>query len=146
MALTIQKVQGSRIMLGPDLQEDSVLLIPGTSDYPTQGSGGYPITPIMVGFKKVQQAWVTAANPAALGYVPFVNFYIQQLGFSASPGMGESGYPTGVASGFPSGWTASTAFGFILQVSTTGAPEPLVEVTTGYNFSGCIWQVTIRGF
>jgi hypothetical protein len=128
MALTAPypKVQGSRFLLGPELQAVTVLIIPGTSDYTTNG---YVITAINAGFKAIQQAIITGGNatayPAAAARWAVPVFPETQMG-AASTGDGFTGYSQ-----------------FLLKVivSSTGA-----ESGNGDNLTGYIWQVMIIGY
>ena len=122
------KVQGSRFLLGPDLQGETILIIPGTSDYTTNG---YVITAVEAGLKMIQQAIVTGGNAtayaaaAATWAIPV--FPETQLNSAATlPGSGFTGYSQ-----------------FLLKViiSSTGA-----EVGNGGNLTGYVWQVMILGY
>lgn len=115
-------IQGSRIFHGPDLQEDSFLIVPGTSDYVTNG---YVITAIAARMLKIQRAWVSAFNATATGYTPQCVFPIAQMGAVAG-GAGFTGY---------------SQFLFKLLVVTTG-----VEVANGANLTGAVWAVTVLGY
>lgn len=117
-----QIVQGSRVLLGIDLQQATFLIIPGTSDYPT---GGYVLTNIMLGLKNIQTAWVSGANASAIaswGAQPIFSF--AQLGPTASPGAGFTGY---------------SQFLLYVYVLNGGAQN-------SSNLAGAIWQVTVQGY
>ena len=117
-----QIVQGSRVALGIDLQQASFLIIPGSSDYVT---GGYVLTAQMLTFKGIQSAWVSGANATAIaGWVAVPVFAFAQLGLSASPGAGFTGY---------------SQFLLYVYVVTTGAQNSA-------NLAGAIWQLTVQGY
>src|ERR1035441_437655 len=85
-------VQGSRVLLGIDLQEETFLIVPGTSDYVTNG---YPITAAQCRLKSIQQAWVSGGNatafPANSGWYAVTVFALTQMGAVAA-GAGFTGY------------------------------------------------------
>lgn len=118
----LPSIQESRIYHGPGLQEDSFLIVPGVSDYVTNG---YAITALQCRMSKVQRAWVSALNATASGYVPQCVFPIVQIG-AVQGGAGFSGY---------------AQFLFKLLVVTTG-----VEVANGANLTGAVWAVTVVGY
>jgi len=116
-------VQGARVLLGPDLQQDTFLIVPGTSDYVT---GGYAITNIACRLKNIQTAWVSGANATAVATwnaVPV--FAIAQIG-GVSTGAGFTGY---------------SQFLFYVYVLSTGS-----QAGSGANLTGAIWQVTVQGY
>jgi hypothetical protein len=126
MALTspLPSVQGSRFLLNVDLQGDTKLIVPGTSDYVT---GGYAITAAATGFSKVQQAWVTGGNSTA---------------FPASGGWyAECVFPIAQLTTSNAGFTGYSQFLFKVYVASTG-----VELASGGNLTGAIWQVLILGY
>jgi hypothetical protein len=123
MALTIVGVQQARQNLS-DVYQDTYLLIPGTSDYVT---GGYVVTSITLsGAKLIQTVWVSGTNatasPASGGWYGVPVLAIAQVG---TGGPGATGY---------------TQFLFKVYVASTG-----VELASGGNLTGAIWQVTIQG-
>jgi hypothetical protein len=120
MALSVVKVQDSRAEYSVGLQQESFLLIPGTSDYVT---GGYPVTTTLTGFKNIQLASIDGENATALGWDAYCVFPLAQVG-TGGPGFG--GY---------------LQFLFYLAVVTTG-----VQAANGANISGAIWVVTIQGY
>ena len=126
LANPLPGVQGSRYLLGVDLQVDTKLIVPGTSDYVT---GGYAVTAIACGFKLLQQAIVTGGNstafPANTGWYAVCVFPFVQIG-GVSTGAGVSGY---------------SQFLFKVYVASTG-----VEVASGVSLAGNIWQVMIFGY
>jgi hypothetical protein len=126
MALTtpLPEVQGSRIMQGIDLQQATFLIIPGTSDYVT---GGYVITAAACRLKNIQYADITGCNTTAQGYTVLPTFPLAQL----SEPAGTAGY----------GFTGYSQFLFYLAVITTG-----VQVASGFNLTGTIWQITVMGY
>ena len=125
MALTYPypEVQGSRFYLGPDQQGKTILVIPGSADYPTNG---YPITAIELGFKLVQSAIVTGGNvtayPASAGWYAVPVFAETQL---ATANQGFSGY---------------SQFLLKVYVASTG-----VELAGSGQLTGAIWQVLVLG-
>ena len=123
MALTITKVQDSRTNMSVGLVQETWLLAPGTSDYVTNG---YPVTAIATTLYKIQSADVNGQNAAALGWNAYCVFPIAQIASGVNIGQGESGY---------------AQFLFALFVITTG-----VQLGSGGNASGAIWQVTIQGY
>jgi hypothetical protein len=124
MALSIVKVQGSRAVLGPDLQQESILAIPGTSDYVTNG---YVITTTLTSFLKIQTAWVSGSNatfsPANSGWYAECVFPLAQVG---TGGPGFTGY---------------AQFLLKVYVASTG-----VELANGGNLTGSIIQLTLQGY
>lgn len=126
LATPLPGVQGSRVLLGIDLQMDTKLIVPGTSDYVT---GGYAITAIQCGFKLLQQAWVTGGNAAAFpansGWYVECVFPFVQIGGVAT-GSGVSGY---------------SQFLFKVYVASTG-----VELGAGLSLAGNVWQVILLGY
>lgn len=126
-------VQGSRFLLGPDKQAETILIVPGTSDYTTLG---YVITAFYARLKMVQAAIVTGGNttvypntPASTGYYAVPVFPMTQLGTTASPGYGFTGYSQ-----------------FLLKVYHAGGANIGVEVVNGYNLTGASWQVLVIGY
>jgi len=125
----LPKVQGSKFFLGPDLQGETLLVSSLTTDnYPT---GGYVITAAACGLKMVQQAFVVGGNatayPANTGWYAFTVFPETQLGLTASPGSGFTGY---------------SQFLLKVYVASTG-----VEVASNSSsLVGCIWQVLVLGY
>ncbi len=116
-------VQGSRVLLGPDLQQESFLIVPGTSDYVT---GGYAITNIACRLKNIQSAWVSGANATAVAtWVGEPVFAFAQIG-AAATGAGFTGY---------------SQFLFYVWVLSTQA-----QAGSGANLTGAIWQVTVQGY
>src|SRR5271166_835294 len=99
MALSIVRVQDSRSPVTVGIQQESFLLIPGTSDYVTNG---YVITAAAVGFKNVQLVSIDGTNATGLAWNPYAVFALAQVG-TGGPGFG--GY---------------TQFLFALFVITTG--------------------------
>lgn len=116
-------VQGARVLLGPDLQQDTFLIVPGTSDYVT---GGYAITNIACRLKNIQSAWVSGANATAVAtWVGEPVFAFAQIGATAT-GAGFTGY---------------SQFLFYVWVLSTQA-----QAGSGANLTGAIWQVTVQGY
>ncbi len=116
-------VQGARVLLGPDLQQDTFLIVPGTSDYVT---GGYAITNIACRLKNIQSAWVSGANATAVAtWVGEPVFAFAQIG-AAATGAGFTGY---------------SQFLFYVWVLSTQA-----QAGSGANLTGAIWQVTVQGY
>jgi hypothetical protein len=128
MALTVPypKVQGSKAYLGPDLQMETVLIIPGTSDYTTNG---YIVTAVECGFKMIQSAIVSGGNVTAYPTNPTVTRY-------AFPVFPESQLATS-----SQGFTGYSQFLLKVYVGSTGAEAAALANLTGY-----IWQVTIIGY
>jgi hypothetical protein len=126
LANPLPGVQGSRYLIGIDLQVDTKLIVPGVSDYVT---GGYAITALATGFKNIQQAIITGGNstafPANSGWYAECVFPIAQIG-GVSTGAGFTGY---------------SQFLFKVYVASTG-----VELASGGNLTGAIWQVMIFGY
>lgn len=120
MALTITSVQGSRVDLGIDLQEDTKLLSPGTSDYVT---GGYVLSSALLGFKAIQQVIITGANATAIAT------------WAAQPVAALATLTGGGA------FTSYSQFLFYVYVLSTGA-----QAASGANLTGAIWQITVRGY
>jgi hypothetical protein len=118
----IPGVQGARLYLGPDLQEDTFLIVPGTSDYVT---GGYVLSNTALRMKNIQQAFVTGANATAQTWGVIPTLAIAQLG-GVSTGAGFTGYSQVL---------------FYVYVLATGA-----QVGSGGNLTGAIWQLTVRGY
>ncbi len=119
----LPEVQGSRVLLGPDLQQDTFLIVPGTSDYVT---GGYAITNIACRLKNIQSAWVSGANATAVAtWVGEPVFAFAQIG-AAATGAGFTGY---------------SQFLFYVWVLSTQA-----QAGSGANLTGAIWQVTVQGY
>jgi hypothetical protein len=124
MALSIVRVQDSRLDSGVGLIQESFLLIPGSSDYVT---GGYPVTATALGFKLIQSGDVngqnaTAATPTT-GWNPYLVFPLAQVG---AGGLGFSGY---------------SQFLFQLLVIGTGA-----QPGSGAPINGALWVVTVQGY
>lgn len=119
ITLPLPGVQGARYYLGPDLQADTKLVVPGTSDYTT---GGYVITAVECGFKLIQSAVVVEQNAAATGWYALPVFAIAQLSTSNA---GFSGY---------------SQFLLKLLIVTTG-----VEPTANSNITGT-WALEIKGY
>lgn len=116
-------IQGSRVVFGPDLQQETVLIVPGVSDYVT---GGYPITSIMCRMKNVQTAWLSGANATAVAtWDAQPIFAIAQIGAVAG-GAGFTGY---------------SQFLLLVVVQATG-----LQAANGANLTGAIWQVTVQGY
>lgn len=126
MALTtpLPEVQGSRQLIGPDLQAASYLIIPGVSDYVT---GGYVITAAGCRLKNIQLASIDGNNATALGWNAYCVFSLAQLTEPA----GTAGY----------GFSGYSQFLFYLAVVTTG-----VQAGAGSNITGAIWTVTVQGY
>lgn len=115
-------VQGSRIVYGPELQQETFLIVPGTSDYVT---GGYVITAAQCRLLKIQYADTSGMNATASGFTPVPVFAFVQIGAVAT-GAGFTGY---------------SQFLFKVLVVTTG-----VEVGNGANLAGCVWQLQVGGY
>lgn len=115
-------VQGSRLLLGAELQQETFLIVPGVADYPTNG---YVITNIACRLRNIQQADIQGMNAAASLYSPLCIFALAQIG-AVVGGAGFTGY---------------AQFLFKLLVATTG-----VEVANGTNLSGAIWAVNVVGY
>lgn len=130
MALTTPypRVQGSRFMFGAELQAETFLIVPGTSDYTTLG---YVITAAYCGFKLIQQAIVTGGNVTAYPNRTTVTWY-------AFPVFPESQLLT---SG--NGFTGYSQF--LLKVYVGGGGSIGTEVSVGGNLTGNIWQVMVIG-
>lgn len=124
MALTVNSVQGSRVVLGPDLQQETRLLVPGTSDYVTNG---YVVTAALCGLLKIQTAWVSGTNatfsPATGGWYAECVFALAQLATSNA------------------GFTGYSQFLLKVYVASTG-----VELASGGNLTGSLIQVTVQGY
>src|ERR1700690_145857 len=122
----LPSVQGSRLLLGIDLQQDTFLIVPGTSDYVT---AGYVITNTACRMKNIQSAWISGSNatasPASGGWYGLIVFALAQIG-GVSTGQGFTGY---------------SQFLFKVMVASTG-----VELGAGGNLAGAIWQVTVQGY
>lgn len=115
-------VQGSRILHGVELQQETFLIVPGANDYVTNG---YPITAAQCRLKNIQQAFVSGQNAASTGFDAFCVFALAQMG-AVQAGVGFTGY---------------AQFLFKVLVVTTG-----VEVANGGQLSGSIWEVTVLGY
>jgi hypothetical protein len=128
MALTTPypKVQGSKFLLGPSMQGETILIVPAVAaDY---AAGGYVITALECGLSLIQQAIVTGGNatayPASAGWYPEIVFPETQLLTSSE------------------GFTGYSQFLFKVYVAATGvelAPAPAVSL------NGAVWQVTVIG-
>jgi len=126
----IPAVQGSRLVLGPGLWEDTFLIVPGTSDYVT---GGYVISALALrslSTNGIMCAWISGQNSTAAGYVPQVTLALAQMG-AVSTGAGFEGYSQLKFQVFNSPAAAGIA--------------PLTEAAAGFNFAGAIWLLTVRG-
>jgi len=114
-------------MLGSELQVESFLIVPGTSDYTTLG---YVITALYCGFKMVQGAVVTGGNatayPSTAGWYAFPVFPESQL---LTSGSGFSGYSQ-----------------FLLKVYVAQGASIGQEAGSGANLTGNIWQVMVIGY
>lgn len=140
----IPSVQGARLYLGPDSSaiEDTFIINPGLSDYPT---GGYIITNIQLRLKLISFAWITGFNQEGAGYIPQPEFAMQQLqstilgGAIGGPGQG---LPFSQTAG--SGVTGYTQF-FFKVYSPAATGQRLTEVANTTNFLGCGWFLTVRG-
>lgn len=121
MAVTVTRVQDSRVMLGPGMVQESFLVIPGSSDYTT---GGYSITASALGFKNIQSVSIDGSNSTGVSWTPIPVFAFAQVG-SATASPGNAGY---------------TSFKFYVAVITTGA-----QVASLGDLSGAIWCITVTG-
>src|SRR5882724_2655678 len=81
-------VQGSRVLQGVELQQETFLIVPGANDYVT---GGYVITAAQCRLKNIQQAWVAGQNAASTGFDAFCVFVLAQMG-AVQGGAGFTGY------------------------------------------------------
>lgn len=132
----IPAVQGSRIALGPGVWEDTFLIVPGTSDYVntgTIGTSGYIISALSLRLNPtygIMCAWVSGNNGTAAGYVAQVYLNITQIG-AASTGAGFEGY--------------SQLNFHIFNSPATAGVAPLTQAANGFNFTGAIWLLTVRG-
>jgi|SRR5208337_70761 len=126
MALTTPypKVQGSKFLLGPDLQGETVLIVPGSADYTTNG---YVVTAIECGFKMIQQAIVTGGNATA---------YPANSGWYAFPVFPETQLATN-----SQGFTGYSQFLLKVYVASTG-----VELAGNGQLTGAVWQVLVLGY
>lgn len=127
MALTTPypKLQGSAFLLGPDLQAETILIVPGTSaDY---AAHGYVITAVACGFQMIQQAIVTGGNATA--YPANSGWYVQPV------------FPETQLSTSNEGFTGYSQFLFKVFVASTG-----IEIATTVNLTGAVWQVMIIGY
>jgi len=115
-------VQGSRVYYGPELQSEQFLIVPGTSDYVTNG---YVITAAQCRLKNIQWADTAGLNATASGFTGIPVFAFAQIGAVAG-GAGFTGY---------------SQFLFKVLVVTTG-----LEAVAGANLAGAIWQLTIAGY
>jgi hypothetical protein len=122
----LPKVQGSKFLLGPDLQGETMLVASLTNDnYPT---GGYVITTAMCGLKMIQQAIVTGGNATA---------YPANSGWYAFPVFPETQLATN-----SQGFTGYSQFLLKVYVASTG-----VEVASNSgSLVNCIWQVLVLGY
>ena len=129
MALTLPlpEVQGSRIAIGSGIWEATFLIIPGTSDYVTNGYVLSALNLRCYSPNGIMGAWVSAQNATATGYVPQPTLALAQVG-------------TGVESGFEG--YAQLLFVVCQQTTSAG---PLPQVGSGGNLTGCIWALTVRG-
>lgn len=121
MALTtpLPTVPDSRQYLGAGATQESFLIIPGTSDYPTSG---YVIKPLdcrlMRGF---QTAWITGANAATIAG-PWEIYPIMTLSLLSS---GAAQLQT--------------------QINLYVTNGSMVQVGNGTNLSGATWVLTVIG-
>jgi hypothetical protein len=132
----IPAVQGARIVIGPGIWEDTFLIVPGTSDYVntgTIGTSGYIITALALRCYSpngIMCAWVSGNNGTAAGYVPQVYLNIAQMGAVAA-GAGFEGY---------------SQLNFqIFNAPAVAGIAPLTQAASGFNFTGAIWLLTVRG-
>ena len=125
----IPAVQGARAVLGPALWMDTFLIVPGTSDYVTNGyvikSSALRLNPTY----GIQAAWVSGQNSTAAGYVPQVTLALAQLG-ATSTGAGFEGY---------------SQLNFQVFVTGTASGDVLNEAANGANLTGCVWLLTVIG-
>ena len=131
MALTLPlpEVQGSRILLGSGVQEATYLIIPGTSDYVT---GGYVLSALNLrcySTNGVMAAWISGQNAAAGGYIVQPTMVLAQVGTGSI--SGAAGY-------------SQLLFAIYNSPASAGI-APLTQAASGFNFTGCIWQLTVRG-
>ena len=120
----IPTVQGSRLVLGPGLWQDTFLIVPGTSDYVT---GGYVISSLALRFNPtygIQSAWISGANATAQTWGVIPTLALAQIGATAT-GAGFEGY---------------SQILFYAYVLSTGA-----QVANGGNLAGAVWQLTVQG-
>lgn len=123
MAVSIKAVQDSRVALGPAAWRETFLIVPGSSDYVTNG---YVISGTLTGFKLIRSAALVGMNAAATPYFADCVFVLAQL---ATSSLGFSGYSQ-----------------FLFKVGTAKSAASETEVTGSGDLSGCIWQVAIEGY
>ena len=132
MALTFVSVQGSRVLAG-DIWQESYLLIPGTSDYVTNGYLiGIPGTASangFVAFSRIQSVWVSGQNATVAGPSTYLGFPVFTFSEVGSAGPGFIGYTS-----------------FLFQVNVLSATPTYAQVVSSGNLSGAIWELTIQGF
>ena len=141
----IPAVQGSRIALGPGIWEETFVIAPGTSDYPTNG---YIITSLALRFSPtygIMCAWVSGQNAAAAGYVPQVTLVLAQIG-AVVGGAGFEGYSqlafqVFASAGFtPAGTVAAPT---VNTVNDSGSPtKALGELTGALSSNGAVTGIT----
>jgi len=128
MALTVARVQDSRIALGPQLWQENFLLIPGVSDYVT---GGYSLTPALFSMGKIQAIDVLNTNTTGLAWVGLALFTFNTWTLAQTGGISQ----TVGASGYTSAnFWVGTAYGSSNQVSAST------------NLTGAIWEVMVYGY
>lgn len=124
LANPIPTVQGSRLVLGPAVWEDTFVIAPGTSDYVT---GGYSISALSLRFNPtygIQSAWISGANATAQAYIVNPTLAIAQIGATTS-GAGFEGY--------------SSILFYVVVLATQA------QVANGGNLTGAVWLLTVRG-
>lgn len=134
-------VQGSRVNLGVDAgYEESFILAPGPDDYPV---GGYEITHTMLRAKLIAEAWVTATNEVAAGFVPVIQFPLSQLA-SAIVGIGGPGQGLPWSQTYGEGISGYDHFHFkVCQGSSAGR---LSELALNDNLFQCGWVIRVRTY
>jgi len=136
LANPLPAVQGARIVLGPGIWEDTFIIAPGTSDYVntgTIGTSGYIISALSLRLNPtygIMSAWVSGNNGTAAGYVAQVYLPIAQMG-GVTTGAGFEGY---------------SALNFqVFNSPASAGVAPLTQAASGFNFTGCVWLLTVRG-
>jgi hypothetical protein len=122
----IPRVQGSKALLGPDIQWETMLIVPVTGD--TYPANGYVITAVACGFKMIQGAIVTGGNATA---------FPASGGWYAQPIFPETQLATN-----SQGFTGYSQFLLKVYVASTGA-----EYSGVLNaLVGNVWQVLVIGY
>jgi len=133
MALTLPlpEVQGSRIAIGPGIWEATFQIIPGVSDYVTNGYVLSALALRCYSPNGIMAAWVSGCNATAQVYFPAPTLALATIASTTTtPAAGFEGYSQVL---FAVLWTGPALSGVLAQVGS------------GQNLTGCIWNLTVRG-